>query len=103
MDGDLATYWSSTFADPAWLAVDLGEVHKVSRVLITWETAYSRAFVVQVSRGGQNWTDVATEDHGKGGTSDLRFAPTEARHVRVHGTRRGTQWGHAIREFQVFE
>ena len=24
VDGDLATYWSSTFADPAWLAVDLG-------------------------------------------------------------------------------
>jgi len=23
-DGDLATYWSPTFAEPAWLAVDLG-------------------------------------------------------------------------------
>jgi len=47
VDGDLATYWSSTFADPAWLAVDLGEVRKVGRVLITWETAYSKAFVLQ--------------------------------------------------------
>ena len=103
VDGDLATYWSSTFADPAWLAVDLGEVRRFSRVLITWETAYSKAFVLQVSRDGQNWTDIGTEDNCKGGTSDIRFSPIEARHVRVYGTKRGTEWGHAIREFQVFE
>ena len=103
VDGDPATYWSSTFADPAWLAVDLGAVHQIDRVLITWETAYSKAFVLQVSRDGQHWTDLHTEDHCKGGTSDLRFRPVEARHVRVYGTKRGTQWGHAIRELQVFE
>ena len=61
VDGDMATYWSSTFADPAWLAVDLGEIRKVGRVLITWETAYSKAFVLQVSRDGQNWTDIGTD------------------------------------------
>ena len=103
MDGDLATYWSSTFADPAWLAVDLGEVRKIGRVLITWETAYSKAFVLQVSSDGQHWTDIRTEDNCKGGTSEIRFVPIKARHVRVYGTKRGTQWGHAIREFQVFE
>ena len=78
VDGDLATYWSSTFADPAWLAVDLGEVRRFGRVLITWETAYSKAFVLQVSRNGQNWTDIGTEDNCKGGTSDIRFSPIEA-------------------------
>jgi hypothetical protein len=103
VDGDLATYWSSSFADPAWLAVDLGELHALRRVLITWETAYSRSFTVQVSRDGRNWTTVAAEDHGKGGASEFRFRPTEARHVRIQGTRRGTQYGHAIRELQVFE
>ena len=65
--------------------------------------AYSKAFVLQVSRDGQNWTDIGTEDNGKGGTSDIRFSPIEARHVRVYGTKRGTEWGHTIREFQVFE
>jgi beta-galactosidase len=103
VDGDLATYWSSTFADPAWLAVDLGEVRKFGHVLIAWETAYSKAFVLQVSRDGQNWTDIHTEDNCQGGTSDIRFSPVEARHVRIYGTKRGTEWGHAIREFQVFE
>jgi hypothetical protein len=27
----------------------------------------------------------------------------EARHVRISCTERGTQWGHAIRELEVFE
>jgi len=103
MDGDPATYWSSTFADPAWLAVDLGAACKISRVSITWEAAFSKSFSVQVSVDGQTWTDVFKEENGKGGTSEIKFASMEARHVRISCTKRGTQWGHAIRELQVFE
>jgi hypothetical protein len=103
VDGDPSTYWSSTFADPAWLAVDIGDAHKISHVRITWENAYSAVFTVQVSMDGQNWTDVFAEQNGKGGVSDIKFAPVEARHVRINCTKRGTQWGHAIRELEVFE
>lgn len=52
VDGDPSTYWSSAFTDPAWLAVDLGAVHKVGLVRILWETAFSKAFSVQVSTDG---------------------------------------------------
>jgi len=103
VDGDPATYWSSSFADPAWFLVDLGEIRKVSRVSITWQTAYSKAFSVQISRDGQSWADVYATDDGKGGVSEIRFLPLEARWVRLNGTQRATQWGHAICEFQVFE
>ena len=82
VDGNPATYWSSTFADPAWLAVDLGAVCKFSHVLIVWETAYSKAFVLQASRDGQSWTDIHTESNCQGGTSEIRFSPIEARHVQ---------------------
>ncbi len=103
VDGDPSTYWSSSFADPAWLAVDLGALHKVRRVRILWEAAFSKAFSVQVSTDGRAWTDVYHTAEGKGGTSEIELAPVEARHVRVLGTERGTQWGHAIRELEVFE
>ena len=33
---------------------------------------------------------------------NAEIAPTEARHVRVGYTKRGTQWGNAIRELEVF-
>jgi hypothetical protein len=103
VDGDPATYWSSAFADPAWLAVDLGAVQKISRIRIQWETAFSKAFIVQVSADGQAWTDVYQTADGKGGVTEIKVAPTEARHVRISCTKRATQWGHAIRELQVFE
>jgi hypothetical protein len=103
VDGDPATYWFSTFGDPAWLAIDLGKAHRISSVRITWQDAYSTAFAVQVSRDAKNWTDVFTEENGKGGVSEINFASVEARHIRISCTKRGTQWGHAIRELQVFE
>ncbi|HEV2392250.1 MAG TPA: discoidin domain-containing protein [Verrucomicrobiae bacterium] len=102
VDGDTATYWSSTFADPAWLAVDLGELSTISRVRITWERAYSREFEVQVSSDGQNWIGVFTEKNCKGGVSEIKLAPLRARHVRIWCVKRATQWGHAIRELEVF-
>ena len=103
VDGDPASYWSSTFADPAWLAVDLGGSHQIGHVRITWENAYSAEFTVQVSSDGQAWRDVFTEQNGKGGVSEITFAPVAARHVRIYCTKRGTQWGHAIRELEVLE
>jgi len=101
--GDPSTYWSSAFTDPAWLAVDLGAVHQVSRVRILWEAAFSKVFSVQVSTDGQAWSEVCHAAEGKGGTSEIKFVPVPARHVRVQGIERGTQWGHAIRELEVFE
>ena len=76
---------------------------RLGGVRITWENAYSKSFVVQVSPDGQNWTDVFREENGKGGVSEIKFAPVETRHLRLFCTKRGTQWGHAIRELQVFE
>ncbi len=58
---------------------------------------------MQISLDGQSWTEVFSEENGKGGVNNIKFLPIEARHVRIFCTRRGTQWGHAIRELQVFE
>ena len=103
VDGDAGSYWSSEFKDDAWLAVDLGEKHKISRVVIQWEAAYAKAFSVQVSTDGQTWTNVYQTDEGKGGVSEIKFSPVEARHVRLYCTKRGTQWGNAVYEMQVFD
>ena len=103
VDGDPGSYWSSTFVDPAWLAVDLGAVHRISLVRIAWETAFSKSFSVQVSLDGQIWRDVYQTHDGDGGTSEIKISPVQARQVRIYCTRRGTEWGHAIRELEVFE
>ena len=103
VDGDPATYWSSAFVDAAWFAVDLGEAAAIRRVRITWENAYSKAYTIQVSQDGQEWQEAFKEENGKGGVSEIQLKPVEARHVRVSCTKRATQWGHAIRELEVFK
>ncbi len=102
MDGDFESYWSSEFKDPAWLAVDLGHMEKISRVTLRWENAYAKSFSIQVSLDGQEWTAVYKTDDGKGGVNEIKFAPVEARHVRLNCTKRGTQWGNAVYEMQIF-
>ena len=83
VDDDPNTYWSSEFKDGAWLAVDLGAAKTISRARIAWEQAFARAFSLQVSLDGKNWTNVYATEQGKGGIDEIRFAPVAARHVRL--------------------
>ena len=101
VDGDPSTYWSSKSQDDAWLAVDLGVPQKFTGINIIWEAAYAKAFAVQTSSDGQTWTDIYQTADAKGGTTAIKLPNTEARHVRVVCTQRGTQWGNAMRELMV--
>ncbi|ROT33013.1 discoidin domain-containing protein [Micromonospora sp. HM5-17] len=101
VDGDPGTRWSSAFADPQWLEVDLGRSVPVSRVVLTWETAYARAFTIQISTDGTAWTTVHTTTEGTGGIQDLAVSGT-GRYVRLHATARATPWGVSLWEFQVY-
>ena len=47
VDGNTGTRWSSAYADPQWIYVDLGQTASVTRVVLQWETAYGTAFQIQ--------------------------------------------------------
>ncbi|CAM5390311.1 Glycoside hydrolase family 16 OS=Streptomyces fumanus OX=67302 GN=GCM10018772_58370 PE=3 SV=1 [Streptomyces fumanus] len=49
-DGNAGTRWSSDFADGAWLRVDLGTTVRVDRVVLDWEAAYGKRYVLEASR-----------------------------------------------------
>jgi hypothetical protein len=100
-DGNPATRWSSQFADPQWIQVDLGSTQTLSRVELSWEAAFGRAYTVQTSTNGTTWTTAATVTGGDGGTDSVTVSGS-ARHVRVNGTERGTPYGYSLWEFKVF-
>ncbi|GHJ16461.1 MULTISPECIES: discoidin domain-containing protein [unclassified Micromonospora] len=100
-DGNTGTRWSSAFADPQWIQVDLGATATVSRVSLTWEGAYARAYQVQTSTDGTTWTTVFSTTNGDGGTDDLTVSGT-GRYVRMYGTARATAYGYSLWEFQVY-
>jgi hypothetical protein len=101
VDGNFNSRWSSAFSDPQWLIVDLGATHAISKVVLYWESAYAKAFQLQTSPDGTNWTTIYSTTAGTGGTQTLSVTGT-GRYVRMYGTQRATGYGYSLWEFQVF-
>ncbi|MEF9886110.1 discoidin domain-containing protein [Streptomyces sp. P9-A4] len=101
VDGDPGTRWSSAFADPQWIQVDLGAPAALSRVDLRWEAAYGTAYRIETSGNGTDWTTAYSTANGPGGNESLAVTGT-ARYVRVHGTTRATGYGYSLWEFQVY-
>ncbi len=100
-DGDLRTRWSSQFSDPQWLTVDLGAPQPLARVRLIWETAYGRAYSIQLSPDNSTWTDAYATTNGPGGLNDLAVSGS-GRFVRMYATQRGTGWGDSLYEMEVY-
>ncbi|MEV6765922.1 discoidin domain-containing protein [Streptomyces sp. NPDC051105] len=111
-DGDPGTRWSSAYEDDQWIRVDLGSAQSFDRVDLTWEQAYAKAFVVQVSADGSEWTDVKSVDNGavplpfNNGDASLQvedFDQRTARYVRINCGLRNTSWGNSLWSLSVVD
>jgi hypothetical protein len=101
VDGSATTRWSSQFSDPQWFQVDLGSTATVCKVVLQWETASGKAYQIQTSPDGTNWTTIYSTTTGPGGTETLNVSGT-GRYIRMNGTARNTQYGYSLWEFQVY-
>lgn len=100
-DGDPGTRWESAWSDPQWWQLDLGGPRPLRRLVIIWETAYTKTYEVRASRGDGQWQTVATVVAGDGGVDVIELPPGFAASVvRLDLTERGTQWGHSIWEVE---
>ncbi|MFI5890249.1 discoidin domain-containing protein [Actinoplanes sp. NPDC051513] len=101
VDGNPVTRWSSGFADPQWIRVDLGTVWQVTSVRLNWEHAYAIKYRVDISLDAKRWTTVYQTSSGTDGLRDIPIDPAPARYVRVYGTQRSSQYGYSLLEFEV--
>jgi hypothetical protein len=102
VDGVATSRWSSVFSDPQWLYVDLGATYSISQVKITWEAAYGRDYVVEVSPNASAWSPLRTVTGNTALVNDLTGLSGSGRYVRVYGTTRGTPYGYSIYELEVY-
>ncbi|AXE75983.1 discoidin domain-containing protein [Streptomyces atratus] len=102
-DGDPATRWASAEGeDPQWIRVDLGATANVTRVALSWEAAYAKAYRIEISADGTTWTRLADEAAGNGGTDDWSALSGKGRYLRVYGIARGTAYGYSLHEVEVY-
>lgn len=102
VDGRVDTRWASEPTDDQWIAVDMGKKQTVAHVEIDWENAFAREFAIEVSVDGQTWKEAKRVTDGGGGKQVINFNPVEGRWIRMHGIKRGTEWGYSIWEIRVF-
>ena len=102
VDGNLTgTRWASQWSDPQWIQIDLGKKADLSRVVLTWEGAYAKAYEIQVSDNATTWTTAKKVTDSDGATDDLALTGS-GRYVRMLGTTRSGGYGYSLWEFQVY-
>lgn len=105
-DGNPNTRWASDYTSPTpdsqWLQLDFGGQRTLSRIVIKWEAASAKQYVIEVSRDGATWTTVYSTTTGAGGNVDIPFATTTARYIRFTGTKRNTSAGYSIWELEAY-
>jgi hypothetical protein len=101
VDGDMSSRWSSGWKDPQWIKVDLGAVWAISDVRLAWEHAYAVSYRVDISLDARSWTTVYRTTAGTDGPRDIHLSATPARYVRMYGTKRSSQYGYSLQEFEI--
>jgi hypothetical protein len=100
IDGVSTTRWSSDKGATQSLVLDLGKVVNVTGLNINWQTAYSKAYLVQRSDDGINWGTFIISRATKAGVQSLAGIAT-TRYLRIQSTQ-ATGWGNvSIIDVQV--
>ncbi|MGL1937255.1 MAG: S8 family serine peptidase [Fibrobacterales bacterium] len=101
-DGNSSSRWSSTFADPQWIEIDLNGEYDLSRVVLKWETAAAASYQILVSSDKSTWKTAYSTTNGNGGTDNFTISEENVRYVRMQGTKRTTEWGYSLYNFEVY-
>lgn len=101
-DQDLATRWSSNWADDVWFTVDLGRVFNINQIVLNWENAFGRQFELLISQDGVNFERVFSQTNGTGGIEIINIEAVDARYVKFQGIQRALPYGYSLYEIEVY-
>jgi F5/8 type C domain len=111
VDGKNNTRWASAAGtDPQWISIDLGTTATISRVSVSWASAYARAYQIQVSDDQNSWRVLAQTAAGDGRTDTYNRLSGTGRYVRMYatvpataaGAAAGAAQGYSLTEMRVY-
>jgi hypothetical protein len=103
IDRNTGTRWESQHGvDPQWIRIDLPRALPLTGVTLNWETACAKDYTIQTAdAAGGPWTTVFTvTGNTTAGVKTHNFTKT-ARYIRMNGTKRCTQFGYSLFEFEA--
>lgn len=104
VDNDPSSRYAAVKDDSAFFYVDLGSVEKIGKVVIAFEAAYAKKYLLQLSNDALTWTTVATVTNTKATVNEIIFPEyLEAKFVRFQGVERGmVDYGYSFWSFEVY-
>ncbi|NPV46405.1 MAG: discoidin domain-containing protein [Armatimonadetes bacterium] len=105
-DGNTQTCWGADYP-PHWVSVDLGNIETISAVRVTNYHGDERFYHyrVELSTDSKTWTQVAEKTDDALATAEgtlHRFAPCQARHVRVVMLSNSANCGVHVAEIEAY-
>ena len=109
LDGNLWAGWDALHgenggSEDQWICIDFGEPKEFNLIKIYWENAYAKAYKIQVSDDGQNWTTILFVPSSDGGIDELNLPVQNKRYVRIYCYERvNDTWGYHIYEVEFYK
>lgn len=104
-DGITNTRWASRndipTADTEWITINLGDLYKLSKIVLTWEGAYGKEYHLQGSTDGTNFTNIVSETNGAAGTRAYDVS-ANTKYIKMQGVKRGTTYGYSLFEIEAY-
>lgn len=105
-DGSANSRWASRSdvpdPDNAWVQVDLGGRHSISKVSLSWGDTYAEEYVLETSLDGATWATAYSTTAGAGGDETVTFPAVTAAVIRMRGIKRHSSGDYVLYSFKVF-
>lgn len=101
-DGDTTTRWSSERSDPQWITIDLLKLYDINKVVLRWEAASAKSYILEVSDDSISWRTAKEVTNGIGGVETDSLNGAYGRFIRLKGLSRNTVYGYSLYEFEVY-
>lgn len=103
VDGDTSTRWASSFdGSREWLELELEQAYELSKIRLSWETAFAKKYRILTSMDGINWQCDMEINYGNGYTESKKLNGQKAKYIRIECVERGTFFAYSLYEVEVF-
>ena len=109
-DGDVTTSFELPRSTGAYTTVQLANTTKIDRVKIDWAVGFSNSYDIEYSADGENWSVIVPQGNdqhtvvdGGGSRDDVRFAPVEAKYLRIRTVQIGDAGMPKVYSFAAYE
>jgi mannan endo-1,4-beta-mannosidase len=106
-DNASTTRWASAYSDPQWIMFDLGSPKAIVSVVLDWETANAKNFIIEGSNDATFATKTTLATRSNMAAINHRIDSIggltgQYRYYRMFGTARNGTWGYSIWEARLY-